>query len=135
VAKYAAASRAAITVTSGAGMVVIVVSDDGPGGEDPGKGSGLTGLADRVEALGGTFNVESAPGRGTRLAAEIPLGGQDADALGLPDLRPGMCREDEAVVRRHRRHGLQAEVALAVNRVGERQEAITPVELDTVPLD
>jgi signal transduction histidine kinase len=39
-------------------------------------GSGLRGLADRVETLGGTFRVESAPGRGTRLAAEIPLGGQ-----------------------------------------------------------
>ena len=46
-------------------------------GRIPGTGSGLTGLADRVEALGGTFRVESAPGRGTRLAAEIPLGGQE----------------------------------------------------------
>jgi len=77
VAKYAAASRAAISVTPGAGTIVIVVSDDGPGGADPGKGSGLTGLADRVDALGGSFRVESAPGRGTRLAAEIPLGGQE----------------------------------------------------------
>jgi signal transduction histidine kinase len=77
VAKYAAASRATISVMSGAGTIVIAVSDDGPGGADPGKGSGLTGLADRVEALGGTFRVESAPGRGTRLAAEIPLGGQE----------------------------------------------------------
>ena len=62
---------------SGAGTIVIVVSDDGPGGADPGKGSGLTGLADRVDALGGSFRVESAPGRGTRLAATIPLGGQE----------------------------------------------------------
>jgi signal transduction histidine kinase len=37
----------------------------------------LTGLADRVQTLGGTFRVESMPGRGTRLAAEIPLGGQE----------------------------------------------------------
>ena len=77
VAKYAAASRAAISVTSGAGTIVITVSDNGRGGANPGKESGLTGLADRVEALGGTFRVESAPGRGTRLAAEIPLGGQE----------------------------------------------------------
>ena len=77
VAKYAAASRAAISVTSGAGTIVIMVSDNGRGGANPGKGSGLTGLANRVEALGGTFRVESAPGRGTRLAAEIPLGGQE----------------------------------------------------------
>jgi signal transduction histidine kinase len=77
VAKYAAASRAAISVTPGAGTIVIVVSDDGVGGADPRTGSGLTGLADRIETLGGTFRVESAPGRGTRLAAEIPLGGQE----------------------------------------------------------
>jgi signal transduction histidine kinase len=77
VAKYAAASRAGISVTPGHGTVVIVVSDDGVGGADPRTGSGLTGLADRVEALGGTFRVESTPGRGTRLAAEIPLGGQE----------------------------------------------------------
>ena len=77
VAKYAAASRAAISVTPAAGTIVIVVSDDGVGGADPRTGSGLTGLADRVETLGGTFRVESTPGRGTRLAAEIPLGGQE----------------------------------------------------------
>jgi signal transduction histidine kinase len=77
VAKYAAASRAAISVTPGAGTIVIVVSDDGVGGADPRTGSGLTGLADRVETLGGTFRVDSTPGRGTSLAAEIPLGGQE----------------------------------------------------------
>jgi signal transduction histidine kinase len=77
VAKYAAASRAVISVTSGAGTVVIVVSDDDVGGAVPRTGSGLTGLADRVETLGGTFRVDSAPGRGTRLTAEIPLGGQE----------------------------------------------------------
>ena len=76
IAKYAAATRAAISVTSGAGTVAIVVSDDGAGGADPALGSGLRGLADRVETLGGTFRVESAPGRGTRLAAELPLGSQ-----------------------------------------------------------
>jgi signal transduction histidine kinase len=77
VAKYAAASRAAISVTPGAGTITIEVADDGVGGADPRAGSGLTGLADRVQTLGGTFRVESTPGRGTRLAAEIPLGGQE----------------------------------------------------------
>ena len=76
VAKYAAASRAAISVTSGAGRILIVVADDGLGGADPATGTGLRGLADRIETLGGTFRVDSAPGLGTRLAAEIPLGGQ-----------------------------------------------------------
>jgi len=63
-------------VTPGPGTIVIVVSDDGVGGANPAMGSGLTGLADRVQTLGGTFRVDSTPGRGTRLAAEIPLGGQ-----------------------------------------------------------
>ena len=76
VAKYAAASRAAISVASDAGRILIVVSDDGVGGTNPATGTGLRGLADRVETLGGTFRVESAPGLGTRRAAEIPLGGQ-----------------------------------------------------------
>jgi signal transduction histidine kinase len=48
------------------------VSDDGVGGADPARGSGLRGLADRVEALGGRLAVESPPGEGTRLRAEIP---------------------------------------------------------------
>jgi signal transduction histidine kinase len=76
VAKYAAASQAALSVTSGAGRILIVVSDDGVGGAEPATGTGLRGLADRIETLGGTFRVDSTPGLGTRLAAEIPLGGQ-----------------------------------------------------------
>jgi signal transduction histidine kinase len=55
---------------------LIVVSDDGVGGAEPATGTGLRGLADRIETLGGTFRVDSTPGLGTRLAAEIPLGGQ-----------------------------------------------------------
>jgi signal transduction histidine kinase len=49
------------------------VTDDGIGGAG-GEGSGLRGLADRVEALGGTLRLDSPPGSGTRLTAEIPLG-------------------------------------------------------------
>jgi signal transduction histidine kinase len=49
------------------------VVDDGVGGADPNGGSGLIGLRDRVEALGGTFDVASPPGSGTRLDVEIPL--------------------------------------------------------------
>ena len=54
----------------------IEVLDDGLGGADPARGTGLRGLADRVEALGGTLHLESPAGAGTRLAAEIPLGGE-----------------------------------------------------------
>jgi len=72
VAKYARASTARVRVmTAGAG-VVVEVSDDGIGGADPGNGSGLRGLADRVEALGGTLAVRSPAGGGTALRAEIP---------------------------------------------------------------
>ena len=75
VAKYASASRVAVEVTERGGCLSVVVADDGVGGADPTRGTGLQGLADRVEALGGTLQVASAVGAGTRLAAEIPLGG------------------------------------------------------------
>jgi signal transduction histidine kinase len=51
----------------------VEVADDGVGGADPLRGSGLRGLADRVASLSGTLEVESPPGAGTRVRAEIPL--------------------------------------------------------------
>jgi signal transduction histidine kinase len=76
IAKHAAAARATVAVTASEGRLRVEIADDGVGGADPGRGSGLRGLADRVETLGGTLRVQSTPGRGTRLAADIPLGGQ-----------------------------------------------------------
>jgi signal transduction histidine kinase len=76
VAKHAAAAHIAVAVTSSEGRVLVEIEDDGIGGADPAHGSGLRGLADRVETLGGTLRVESAPGHGTRRATEIPLGGE-----------------------------------------------------------
>jgi PAS domain S-box-containing protein len=58
---------------SGRGTLTIEVSDDGRGGAQPADGSGLRGLKDRVETLGGTFALESPPGGGTRLRATFPL--------------------------------------------------------------
>jgi signal transduction histidine kinase len=75
VAKYAHASRARVSVGSAGGRLVVEVEDDGDGGADPGGGSGLRGLADRVEALGGALAIDSRPGAGTRLVAELPLTG------------------------------------------------------------
>jgi signal transduction histidine kinase len=72
VAKYASADTVSVTVERHDGLARIEIADDGVGGADPAKGSGLRGLCDRVEALGGTLAVESAPGSGTRLSAEIP---------------------------------------------------------------
>jgi signal transduction histidine kinase len=75
-AKHAAATRVTVAVTASDGRLRVEITDDGVGGADPARGSGLRGLADRVEASGGTLQVQSVPGRGTHLAAEIPLGGQ-----------------------------------------------------------
>ena len=76
IAKHAAAAHVTVAVAAGDGRLRVEIADDGVGGADPARGSGLRGLLDRVETLGGTLQVESVPGRGTRLAAEIPLGGQ-----------------------------------------------------------
>jgi signal transduction histidine kinase len=71
-AKHAQATTAAVTVDRVDGCIRVVVADNGLGGALPGVGSGLTGLADRVAALDGAFEVDSPPGGGTRLLAEIP---------------------------------------------------------------
>ena len=76
IAKYASASCARLEVAAREGLVIAVVADDGIGGAAASPGTGLQGLADRVEALGGTLHVESPAGSGTRLAAVIPLGGE-----------------------------------------------------------
>jgi PAS domain S-box-containing protein len=82
VAKYAHASTARVSVAlGGGGAVLLEVCDDGIGGADPSRGSGLRGLADRVEALEGRFEVESPPGGGTRIRVAIPLGNVVAPAM------------------------------------------------------
>jgi signal transduction histidine kinase len=73
VAKYARATRASVAVKCSDDIAVVVVTDDGVGGAQPAAGSGLVGLADRVEALGGRLHLDSPIGRGTCLSAEIPL--------------------------------------------------------------
>ena len=74
VAKYAQASEATVAVRRSPGLVTVDISDDGVGGADAGRGSGLRGLADRVAALDGTLSVDSPAGQGTRLHVEIPVG-------------------------------------------------------------
>jgi signal transduction histidine kinase len=73
VAKHAHASHVSVSVLRDNGRVLVRVADDGVGGANPGAGSGLHGLADRVEALHGHLRVESPPGGGTRLEARIPV--------------------------------------------------------------
>jgi signal transduction histidine kinase len=72
VAKYANASEARIDVRRDDGRLVVEVADDGVGGADASRGSGLRGLADRVEALGGRLEVSSPEGGGTTLRATLP---------------------------------------------------------------
>ena len=75
VAKYARAAGAKVDITRRNGELVVEVVDDGVGGANTdGGGSGIRGLADRVEALGGRLRVWSPGGGGTRVRAEIPCG-------------------------------------------------------------
>jgi PAS domain S-box-containing protein len=73
VAKHANASTAEVSLDQRNGDLWLQIGDDGVGGADPSRGSGLMGLRDRVEAGGGTLDVESHPGHGTRLTVELPL--------------------------------------------------------------
>ena len=74
VTKYAHATAVRVRVDRADGRAVVEVADDGIGGADRSRGSGLRGLADRVEALGGRFALVSPAGRGTVVRAEIPCG-------------------------------------------------------------
>jgi signal transduction histidine kinase len=71
--KHASASYAHIAVQERDGILRLTIGDDGVGGADPARGSGLTGLRDRVEALRGSIDVSSHPGKGTLIDVELPL--------------------------------------------------------------
>ncbi|MET7397772.1 DUF4118 domain-containing protein [Dactylosporangium sp. NPDC005572] len=73
-AKHARASAVCVEVEAGDAMLRILAQDDGVGGADPGKGSGMIGLQDRVETLGGSMEVVSPVGHGTTLLVKIPIG-------------------------------------------------------------
>jgi signal transduction histidine kinase len=84
VAKYAAASAATVRVTRADAGVEIEIADDGVGGADPSRGSGLRGLTDRVEALGGRLRLASPADGGTVVTAELPYRDRAADARPRP---------------------------------------------------
>jgi signal transduction histidine kinase len=77
------ANRVTVRVAVSAERLVAEIADDGCGGGDPESGSGLRGLTDRVEALGGVLRIDSASGAGTRLVAELPLPEHAAAATTL----------------------------------------------------
>jgi signal transduction histidine kinase len=72
--KHADATAAQVVVARTARELIVQIHDDGRGGADISAGTGLRGLADRVEALDGTLSVTSDPGRGTTIRASIPCG-------------------------------------------------------------
>jgi signal transduction histidine kinase len=74
-AKYAQASEVTVDVQANGANLRVSISDDGIGGADSHKGSGLIGLIDRVEALGGQLRISSVVGTGTSLLATIPFDG------------------------------------------------------------
>jgi len=71
--KHAQASRIEISLAAREGGLLLSVRDDGVGGADPARGSGLAGLADRVEALGGSIQLSSPAGAGTHITVDLPL--------------------------------------------------------------
>ena len=73
VTKYAGAKAASIRAWREDGRIVIEIADDGVGGAEPSRGSGLRGLTDRLEAVGGQLDVASAVGRGTTVIATLPV--------------------------------------------------------------
>ena len=83
-AKHAQASHMQVSLATRNGSLVLAIRDDGVGGADAGLGSGLVGLQDRVEALGGTIGIDSPPGGGTSLVVTLPLdvGSTGARPLG-----------------------------------------------------
>jgi signal transduction histidine kinase len=75
VLKHSGADSAVVNARVDGRVLRVEVRDDGVGGAEPAAGSGFTGLRDRVEALGGTIEIASPPGRGTSLSVEIPIDG------------------------------------------------------------
>ena len=98
-AKHADASGVDVTVTAGEGVLRVAVRDDGRGGADPTAGSGLVGLNDRVEALGGRLWVNSPPSAGTTVQAMLPLTAPSSPGLRAagtgPPSGPGPARPAE----------------------------------------
>jgi signal transduction histidine kinase len=74
VAKHSGATSASVAIRRQRGWLRLVISDNGRGGADLAKGSGLRGLRDRIHALDGTFALQSPAGKGTTLMVEIPCG-------------------------------------------------------------
>jgi PAS domain S-box-containing protein len=81
-AKHSRAAQISVVLTTSRTEIRAAIEDDGSGGAEASAGSGLIGLIDRVEALGGRFALDSPPGHGTRISIEMPLIAETIDGLG-----------------------------------------------------
>jgi signal transduction histidine kinase len=105
IGKHAKATEATVSVTVVGDEVEVIVKDDGVGGVNPGNGSGLQGLEDRVGALDGCVDIESPPGVGTTVMATIPLSAPDPAQAAS---RPILTEEQVRALGERRRRGLRA---------------------------
>ncbi|MQA74654.1 MAG: histidine kinase [Solirubrobacterales bacterium] len=94
VVRYAQATSARVEVARDGEHLVVRVADDGIGGADPGNGSGLRGLADRVAALDGRLDLQSAPGRGTTVRALIPCPARGVHPAPPAETGTGVARPE-----------------------------------------
>jgi signal transduction histidine kinase len=99
-AKHAQASNVNVAVTSADGVLHIVARDDGIGGADPARGSGLVGLCDRIEALGGTISVRSPKDEGTAVEVALPFDAERQAAAVRPHVSVARRRGVRAAVSR-----------------------------------
>ena len=93
-AKHARASVLQVDAETDNGVVRLSITDDGVGGADPEAGSGLVGLKDRVEALGGDLRISSAPGHGTALHATIPIEPGGSSMMSAMPTRVAVADDD-----------------------------------------
>ena len=100
VAKYAEAATATVVVRRDDDRLVIEISDDGRGGADPSRGSGLRGLGDRIAALDGTLEVDSPVGAGTRVRGRADLAERREEERGVV-----LDERAAAILRLRRRRG------------------------------
>jgi signal transduction histidine kinase len=82
VMKHAQASQVQVRLAARDGRLLLSIRDDGVGGADPTRGSGLAGLTDRVEALGGSIRLDSAAGAGTHITVDLPFEHELAQGAG-----------------------------------------------------
>jgi signal transduction histidine kinase len=80
--KHAHASRVEISLRTRGGSLLLSIRDDGAGGANPARGSGLAGLTDRVEALGGSIHLHSTARAGTHITVDLPLDYEPAQGAG-----------------------------------------------------